>query len=124
MTERGRVVAVGHVGIAVRDLDSLAAFYRDVLGLRLGVHHPGVVAIFEVGDTDMFLLPGEPTKLEFDLASDDVDALRAQLVAKGVACAPARDEKRSGHRSFALTDPEGNVVNVVSAHPRTVSQPV
>ncbi len=118
MTGRGRVVAVGHVGIAARDLDSLAAFYRDVLGLRLGVHHPGVVAIFEVGDTDVFLLPGEPTKLEFDLASEDVDGLRAELVAKGVTCAPARDDKRSGHRSFALTDPEGNVVSVVSAHPR------
>lgn len=118
MSRSGRVVAVGHVGIAARDLDGLAPFYRDLLGLKLAVHHAGVVAIFEVGDVDFFLLPGESSPVEFDLAADDIDALRERLVSKGVACEALQNDKRSGHRRFTFTDPEGNRVQVVNAHPR------
>jgi predicted enzyme related to lactoylglutathione lyase len=63
-------------------------------------------------------MPGEPAKLEFDLAADDVDALRVRLVAAGVPCDQPKDSKQSGHRSFGFTDPDGNTVAVVSAHPR------
>ncbi len=118
MSGRGSIIAVGHVGIAARDLDGLASFYRDLLGLKLAVHHPGIVAIFEVGDADFFLLPGESSPVGFDLAADDVDALRERLVSKGVACDVLKDDKRSGHRGFEFTDPEGNRVQVVNAHPR------
>ncbi len=120
MSGAGRIVAVGHVGLAARDLDRLAAFYRDTLGLHQSVSQPGIVAIFEVGDTDLFLLPGNPAATEFDLAADDVDALHRRLAAAGVACEPPRDEKRSGHRGFAFTDPEGNRVRVTDAHGRLV----
>jgi catechol 2,3-dioxygenase-like lactoylglutathione lyase family enzyme len=118
VTETGRIVAVGHVGLGARDVDRLAAFYRETIGLRQSVFRPGVVAIFEVGDTDVFLLPGEPASAEFDLATDDVDALHRRLTAAGVECDAPRDEKQSGHRGFAFTDPEGNRVRVVSAHAR------
>jgi catechol 2,3-dioxygenase-like lactoylglutathione lyase family enzyme len=66
----------------------------------------------------VFLSPGEPGDADFDLAADDVDALRTRLVDAGVACDEPRDDKRTGHRSFAFTDPDGNRVRVVSAHPR------
>ena len=118
MTAAGRIVAVGHVGLAARDLDRLAAFYRETIGLYQSVVRPGVVAIFEVGDTDVFLLPGEPASAEFDLAADDVDALHRRLTAAGVECDPPRDEKQSGHRGFSFIDPEGNRVRVVNAHAR------
>lgn len=113
-----RIVAVGHVGLGARDLDRLATFYRETIGLHQSVLQPGIVAIFEVGDTDVFLLPGEPASVEFDLAADDVDALYRSLGAAGVPCDAPRDDKRSGHRGFAFTDPEGNRVRVVNAHPR------
>ena len=116
--DRGRVVAVGHVGMNARDLDRLAGFYRDVVGLHEGVRVPGVISIFEVGTTDLFIQPGEPAAIEFDLAADDVDALHARLAAAGVQCVAPKDEKRSGHRAFGFTDPEGNEVHVVDAHPR------
>ncbi|HEV8468439.1 MAG TPA: VOC family protein [Candidatus Limnocylindria bacterium] len=119
MTATGRVVAVGHVGLRARDLDRLAAFYRETIGLHQSVLHPGVVAIFEVGDTDVFLLPGEPAVAEFDLAADDVDALHRRLSAAGVGCDAPQDQKQSGHRGFSFTDPEGNQVRVVNAHARS-----
>ena len=114
----GRVVAVGHVGLNARDLESLAAFYRETVGLYEGVHIAGVISIFEVGTTDLFIQPGQPAPLEFDLAADDVDALYARLDAAGVPCVAPKDEQRSGHRAFGFTDPEGNEVHVVNAHPR------
>ena len=120
MTERagGRIVAVGHVGLNARDLESLATFYRETLGLHEGVHIPGVISIFEVGTTDVFIQPGQMAPLEFDLATDDVDGLYERLVAAGVPCVAPKDERRSGHRAFGFTDPEGNEVHVVGAHPR------
>ncbi len=114
----GRIVAVGHVGMNARDLESLASFYRETLGLHEGVHIPGVISIFEVGTTDVFIQPGQPAPLEFDLATNDVDGLYERLVAAGVPCVAPKDEKRSGHRAFGFTDPEGNEVHVVDAHPR------
>lgn len=115
-----RFVAVGHVGVRARDLDALTAFYRDVLGLRLVVLHAGIVAIFALGDTptDLFLEPGESKPVAFDLAADDVGALRAALVAKGVACSEVTRSKTSGHHGFAFRDPEGNEIHVTDAHTR------
>jgi len=118
VSERGRVVAVGHVGLNARDLEKLAKFYRETLGLKQSVFVPRTVAIFEVGDVDLFLTPGETGEAEFDLAADDVDALRARLAAAGIECSDTRDEKRSGHRVFSFTDPDGNSVRATSAHPR------
>ena len=120
MTDRagGRVVAVGHVGLNARDLESLSAFYRETVWLHEGLHIAGVISIFEVGTTDLFIQPGRSAPLEFDLAADDVDALYARLHAAGVPCVAPQDEQRSGHRAFGFTDPEGNEVHVVNAHPR------
>ena len=118
MSAAGRILAVGHVGLGARDLDRLATFYRETIGLQQSVLRPGIVAIFEVGDTDVFLLPGEPASADFDLAADDVDAFHRRLVDAGVACDAPRDERQSGHRGFAFTDPEGNRVRVVNAHAR------
>ena len=114
------MVAVGHVGLAARELDRLTQFYRETVGLRQSVYHAGVVAIFEVGDVDVFIAPGAPSDTTFDLAVDDVDAFRERLVAVGVACDDAKDSTQSGHRGFTFTDPDGNRVHVTSAHPRAV----
>jgi predicted enzyme related to lactoylglutathione lyase len=114
----GRIVAVGHVGLNARDLARLATFYRDVVGLHESVHIAEVISIFEVGTTDMFLMPGPPVPVEFDLAADDVDAVHARLVAAGVRCDEPTLSAQSGHRAFGFTDPEGNEVHVVNAHPR------
>jgi len=116
----GRLVAVGHVGLGARDLAKLTAFYRETVGLRQTVYYPDTVAIFELGDADLFLAPGETGDADFDVASDDVDALRARLAAAGVPCSDAKDDKRTGHRGFAFTDPDGNTVRVTSAHQRGV----
>ena len=116
-----KVVAVGHVGLNARDLSSLAAFYRDVVGLRQTVFYEGVVAIFALGDTptDLFLSPGNSEPVGFDLAGDDVDAFREKLARSGVACGEAKDDKVTGHRGFSFRDPEGNEIRIRNAHGRS-----
>jgi catechol 2,3-dioxygenase-like lactoylglutathione lyase family enzyme len=118
VSERGRVLAVGHVGLGASDLARLATFYRETLGLKQSVYVPGTIAIFEVGDVDVFIAPGKPGVADFDLAVDDVDAVRARLVSADAVCTEPTDSKRTGHRGFTFTDPDGNTVHVTSAHPR------
>jgi predicted enzyme related to lactoylglutathione lyase len=118
VTERGRVVAVGHVGLNARDLERLGMFYRETVGLKQSVYVPGAVVIFEVGDVDVFLAPGEPGAAEFDLAVDDVDACRERLASANVVCTEPTNSKVTGHRGFTFTDPDGNTIHVTSAHPR------
>src|SRR2546429_9377808 len=115
--ERGRVVAVGHVGLGARDLEGLARFYREVLGLKQSVYYPNTVAIFEVGDVDVFLAPGETGAADFDLSADDVDALRERLGATGLAGRGAKGAKRTGHGEFPFPDPDGNDAPVTTSHP-------
>src|SRR2546422_8025053 len=117
------IVAVGHVGVMARDLERLLAFYRDTVGLKLTVHQQGVIAIFEVGDIDVFLMPGAARRVEFDLAADDVDAFRERLVEADVDCGPSKLSRTTGHRSFTFTDPEANEITVTSGHPRTLAGP-
>jgi len=109
------IVAIGHVGISARDAEALAAFYRDVVGLRQILDIP-VVKIFRVGDVDLFISRGETAPIDFDLTTDDVDGMREKLVAQKVTCEPVHDGPPS-HRSFVFVDPEGHRVTVVSAHP-------
>ena len=111
----GSLVSVGHVGVH-GDVDALVAFYRDVVGLAVKVFRSGVVGIFVLGDADFFVLPGKPGPAGFDLAADDLDALRARLVAAGALCTEVSGSKETGHRSFELTDPAGNTISLVNAH--------
>ena len=60
-----RVTGLGHVGIYVRDLDRMTAFYRDVLGMQVTKQNMGWGAVFlsadpEVSDHQIALMSGRP----------------------------------------------------------------
>lgn len=59
-----RVVGLGHVGIYVRDLERMAAFYRDFLGMTLTKTN-GQAAFFSTdpsrSDHEVVLVKGRPT---------------------------------------------------------------
>ena len=94
---------VNHIGIAVKDLDTVVRFYRDVLGLPVThideVPEQGVrIACLPIGDTEIELVqPTDPTGgvaafLEergeglhhICLQVDDIDAALADLATQGV----------------------------------------
>lgn len=113
---KGKVVAVGHVGIRTRDLPKSVDFYRKVVGLKLVVKGSYFNA-FEVGDAHFCIMPGKPRKkVAFDFTSDDVDRLHERLGKLGVPCTRLDEDRVAGHRFFSFIDPDGHTITVYSAH--------
>ncbi len=109
------VVAIGHVCLRTPDVPRLAAFYRDVVGLKLVVASQHFNA-FEVGDVHFCIIAGAPRPAGFDFTTNDVEGYRQRLRAAGVACSGITVGAWSGHHGFDFTDPDGNVMTVTNAH--------
>lgn len=110
--------------LIVRDMEACKAFYRDTLGLRITQDEPDAVA-FKIGDLYFFLLSatdaarmigGQSLDLSFEGTSrslhaagvDDVDAMYADLKAKGVNVLEPPTDQPWGLRTAYFADPEGN----------------
>lgn len=92
-----RVTGLGHVGIYVRDLDRMVAFYRDFLGLRVTKQNLRAGVVFlsanaEAADHEIALVRGRPDgpdphliqQISFSVASlNDVREFHRRLVAEG-----------------------------------------
>src|SRR5438105_4389574 len=64
-----RVVGLGHIGIFVRDMPRMAAFYRDFLGMQVTKQSPDGRAVFlssdpERVDHEIALMTGRPADEE------------------------------------------------------------
>lgn len=132
-----------HVGVTVTDLDRVAAFYRDVLGLdeldRFTVGGPAFSdAVAVDGATGRFAhLDGDGVRIElveYDpegpdatgdainqpgathvaFAVDDLDAFHADLDPDVETLSDPRTTE-SGTRILFVRDPEGNLVEVLEA---------
>lgn len=111
---------VGRATLCVSDVARALGFYR-ALDLRPVLHHPHF-AVFELrGGTHLLLVharevpAGGPVR--FGLVVDDADGYRDRVTAAGVEAGPVRQEPRSGHRGFEVTDPDGHVLKVLSSRP-------
>jgi len=111
-----RVVGIGGYFIRAADPAALSAWYRDCLGLDMdenGLWQPGagptVFAAFESG-TEYFGSPSQQTMLNFRVG--DLDAMLAQLRAKGADVAGDAQEMEGVGRFGWVTDPEGNRIEL------------
>src|SRR5437867_12590259 len=119
-----RVTGLGHVGIYVRDLERMVAFYRDLLGMQVTKQNwrAGIVFLSadpQAVDHEIALMRGRPAhdearliqQISMRLASlDDLPVLRRRLVAEGY-----RIEGVVNHASAIgcyFFDPEGNRTEV------------
>jgi catechol-2,3-dioxygenase len=119
-----KVTGLGHVGIYVRDLERMVAFYRDVLGMQVTKQNWRAGAVFlsadpESVDHEIALMRGRPATDEAKLIQqismrvsslDDLRAFRRRLVAEGY-----RIEGVVNHASAIgcyFFDPEGNRTEV------------
>ena len=139
-----RVTMLGHVGIYVRDLDRMTAFYRDFLGMTVTKQNMGWGAVFlssdpEASDHEIALMKGEPQGTEtlinqISLRVDTLDDVRA--VWRGLEAWGCRLHEVVSHVSAIgcyFFDPEGNRTEVfwltgktswaVIAEPVDLSQP-
>ncbi|MET8694201.1 VOC family protein [Streptomyces bauhiniae] len=111
-----RVLGIGGYFLRASDPAALNAWYRDCLGLDADEHGlwqqgagPTVFATFESG-TDYFGPRTQQTMLNFRVA--DLDAMLAQLRAKGADVAGEVQEMEGVGRFGWVTDPEGNRVEL------------
>jgi predicted enzyme related to lactoylglutathione lyase len=92
----------------------VVAFYRTDLGLRVTAErewfiefalHPGShLSVADASRTS--IAPGDGSGLTLSWQIDDIDVVRARLVARGIAATPI--EPRWGSSSFYVVDPAGN----------------
>jgi len=115
-----------NIDVLVADLERMAPFYRDVLGLPLlfpYVREDGWAG-FQAGDVSIYLIEvggGAPTRRvpgagpagieSFAFAVDDLDAAIAELDQAGVEWA-AEVVESEWYRYRSFYDPEGNVLHV------------
>lgn len=110
------VLGIGGVFLRAQDPPELAAWYRDCLGLDLDGAQPWhqeagptVVAMFEA-DTDYFGSRSQQTMLNFRVA--DLEAMLAQLRAKGADVAVETEDLEGVGRFGWVTDPAGQRIEL------------
>ncbi|MBS0569036.1 MAG: VOC family protein [Proteobacteria bacterium] len=122
----GHITGVGGVFFKAKDPKTLAAWYRDALGLPLEswggamlrydapAHPPMVVWNAFPAATDYFA----PSTAAFmiNYAVDDMDAVLARLHAKGVTVLKRDDHDANGRFAWIL-DPEGNKIELWEPKP-------
>lgn len=105
--------------VYVHDMDRSVAFYRDVLGLPLGMQSPSW-SEFKVGDFSLGLhtarddAPKPAPGWTPGFAVDDVRAARDRVLAGGGAIAHDYHDVPGGV-ILELADPDGNVIDVMQA---------
>ncbi|MFE5139596.1 VOC family protein [Streptomyces fagopyri] len=111
-----RVLGIGGYFMRAADPAVLGAWYRDCLGLDTDEHGlwgqeagPTVFATFE-SETDYFGSRAQRTMLNFRVR--DLDAMLAQLRAKGADVAGETQDMEGVGRFGWVTDPEGNRIEL------------
>jgi len=121
------------IGLFVRDLAGMVAFYRDVLGLEIDwdgqgpyaeFRHEGIrLAMYQRAQLPTLLgrEPGYPEGLNgtFELAINlgapgKVDAFFAEIVRQGAKEVYAPRDEPWKMRSAMVADPEGNLIELAS----------
>ncbi|WP_406376289.1 VOC family protein [Streptomyces sp. NBC_00647] len=111
-----RVLGIGGYFMRAADPTALSAWYRDSLGLDADENGlwrqesgPTVFAAFE-SETDYFGSRAQQAMLNFRVR--DLDAMLAQLRAKGADVAEETQDMEGVGRFGWVTDPEGNRVEL------------
>ena len=114
---------IGQIAITARDVERAAAFYRDVLGLKLLFKAPPGLAFFDCGGVRLML--SRPEKPEFDHPSSilyfvvpDIQAAHLRMKASGVHFEdePHMLAKMPDHDLWMtfFRDSEGNLMGLMS----------
>ncbi|MGH9034164.1 MAG: VOC family protein [Acidimicrobiia bacterium] len=126
--------AADYVVLIVEDLDASLRFWTDLLGLSLG-HRSGPYAQLDTGTTRLALYQrdamaatlGRPLQppapeapgFEVGFKVPDVDAAYQELVAGGARPVRPPADQPWGQRTAYVADPDGHLVELVCANPRT-----
>lgn len=123
----GNITGVGGIFVQSKDPKALAAWYRDVLGIKMEPwqgamlrydapgHPPMVVwAAFKPGDSEM---AGSTREFMINFGVDDLDAFITRLKAKGVTILKRDDSDPTGKFAW-IVDPDGTKIELWQPKPK------
>jgi len=117
----GHIIGIGGVFFKAKDPKTLAAWYRDVLGMPVqawggaalhyeAAEHPPAAAWMVFPATTKHFAPSTG-EFMINYAVDNMDALVARLQAKGVEILKRTDDDENGRFAW-IVDPEGNKIEL------------
>lgn len=125
--------SIDFITLFTENLERSKGFYQDVFGLRL-IFEDENSAVFRFANTGINLLRAESAgelvgpgsvasrdagaRLVFTINVDDVDAVCAELVARGVELLNGPVNRPWGVRTASFTDPGGHVWEIAQELPR------
>ena len=125
--KRPRNTGVAHVAFYASDLDKARAFYKDLLGYQepYDLKNPDgslLMSFIKINDRQYVELskekaPGTDRLNHVSIETDDVEAMRSYLAAKGVAVPAKVGKVRIGNLSFNVQDPDGHTLEFVQLRP-------
>jgi catechol 2,3-dioxygenase-like lactoylglutathione lyase family enzyme len=107
--------------LEVKDIRASEAFYREKLGFRPGVFfgEPPTFCLMSKDNVAIYLdLARTPRPAPLNqywavyLYVDDVDAMAAELKARGVAIDREVEDQPYGCRDFDIRDPDGHIIGI------------
>jgi lactoylglutathione lyase len=117
---RPRVTGLSHVAFRVTDVAKAQAFYQTLLGYKAAPRLDNAGRSLRVAVSDrqyVSLYEGlDPTADRLDhlaLVTDDAEAMRGYLAARGVDVPPLLGRDESGNKALLVRDPEGRTVEFV-----------
>jgi catechol 2,3-dioxygenase-like lactoylglutathione lyase family enzyme len=124
---RPRITGVAHIAFYAADFEKTRDFYRSFLGFAepYTLTNPDgtpSVAFFKVNERQYIeLFPEREPKSDrlnhISLETDNAEALRLYLAAKGVKVPDRVNKVRIGNSAFNITDPDGHTVEIVQYEP-------
>ncbi|HEY3939399.1 MAG TPA: VOC family protein [Bryobacteraceae bacterium] len=126
--QRPKILGVAHIAFYVSDLDKTRAFWTDFLGyqecfnLNRETDNTVRIAFIKINDYQYVELFAEKPRAgqmlnHISLYTDNAEAMRDYLAAKGVKVPAEASKGRTGNKNYNITDPDGNIIEMVEYQP-------
>ena len=125
---RPRILGIAHIAFYVSDLAKARSFWTDLLGyqecfnLKRKDSDEVRMAFIKINDHQYVELFAEKPRGDrmlnhISFYTDNAQAMRDYLAAKGVAVPEKVRKGQTGNKNYNVTDPDGNVVEMVEYQP-------
>ena len=125
--KRPKITGVAHVAYYVKDVDKARTFYKDFLGydepfLLKNTDGSLSLTFIKINDRQYIeLFPEQEANSDrlnhISIETDDAEAMRRYLAAKGVKVPDKVGKGRIGNANFNVKDPDGHTVEIVQYMP-------
>ena len=127
MPKRPKITGVAHAAFFTKDLDNTRQFFKDYMGFAEPIvvnSNQGQIALTIIKINDRQFVELFPERSEgtnrlyhFAIETDDAEAMRVYLEAKGFKVPQTTPKGRTGNSNYTVTDPNGVICEIVQYEP-------